>query len=278
MAIILEKFDSGGATIGPDSPNVDLSFAVIGTESDLDVRAMVEATIPAVVRGMVFQNYRIDHKGSGVWDVTVRYGRLEGEAGAAPESGSPPAAPGDPLGPSYSFETSGGTQHITQSLQTIARHGKPGKNAPDLKGAIGFNNDSVEGTDITVPVFRFSETYSIPAPLVTHAYKLTLFQLTGRTNAAAFKGFAAGEVLFLGASGSRRSLEKWEITYQFAASSNALNLQVGDIAGIDKKGWEYLWVRYGDVEDQKVLVKQPESVYVERVYEPGNFALLGIGG
>jgi hypothetical protein len=41
--------------------------------------------------------------------------------------------------------------------------------------------------------------------------------------------------------------------------------------------WEYLWVRYGDVEDQKVLVKQPESAYVERVYEPGNFALLGIG-
>jgi hypothetical protein len=36
-------------------------------------------------------------------------------------------------------------------------------------------------------------------------------------------------------------------------------------------------VRYGDVEDEKVLVKQPESVHVERVYEPGNFALLGIG-
>ena len=46
-----------------------------------------------------------------------------------------------------------------------------------------------------------------------------------------------------------RGLEKWELTYQFAASPNAVNLQVGDIQNINKKGWEYLWVRYGDVED-----------------------------
>jgi hypothetical protein len=277
VAIIVEKFDSGGATVGPDSPSVDLLFAVLGTESDLDVRALVEATIPAIFRGMIFQNYRIDHKGGGVWDVSVRYGREDTQADDAPPGNDPPQ-PNAPLGPSYTFETSGGTQHITQSLQTVAKHGKPGKIPPDHKGAIGFNNDSVEGTDITVPVFRFSETYSIPVALVTHGYKITLFQLTGRVNNAPFRGFAAGEVLFLGASGSRRGLEKWELTYQFAASPNAVNLQVGDIQNINKKGWEYLWVRYGDVEDQKVLVKQPESVYIERVYEPGNFALLGIGG
>jgi hypothetical protein len=277
VAIIVEKFDSGGATVGPDSPSVDLLFAVLGTESDLDVRALVEATIPAIFRGMIFQNYRIDHKGGGVWDVSVRYGREDSQADDAAPSNDPPQ-PEAPLGPSYSFETSGGTQHITQSLQTIAKHGKPGKNPPDLKGAIGFNNDSVEGTDITVPGFRFSETYSIPVALITHAYKITVFQLTGRVNNAPYKGFAAGEVLFLGASGSRRGLEKWEITYQFAASPNAVGLQVGDIQNINKKGWEYLWVRYGDVEDQKVLVKQPESVYIERVYEPGNLLLLGIGG
>ena len=54
-------------------------------------------------------------------------------------------------------------------------------------------------------------------------------------------------------------------------------LQVGDITGIDKKGWEYLWVRYADAEDQNVLVKRPIAAYVEQVYESGNFALLGIG-
>lgn len=275
-AIIVEKFDSKGATVGPDSPSVDLQFAVMGTEIDIEVRALVEGTIPAIYRGMVFKNYRIDHKGGGIWDVSVRYGENDTQADEA-DPGGAPAQPNDPLGPSYTFETSGGTQHITQSLETISKHGKPGTNPPDFKGAIGVSADAVEGTDITVPIFRFSETYAIPVLLITHAYKLRVFDLTGKVNNVAFKGFAAGEVLFLGASGSQRGVEKWEITYQFAASKNAVNLKVGDIQNINKKGWEYLWVRYGDVEDQKVLIKQPESVYIERVYDSANFALLGIG-
>jgi hypothetical protein len=65
-------------------------------------------------------------------------------------------------------------------------------------------------------------------------------------------------VLFLGASGSQRGTEDWEITFSFAASPNATGLTVGDITGIEpKKGWEYLWVRYADAEDAETLVKQP---------------------
>jgi len=81
----------------------------------------------------------------------------------------------------------------------------------------------------------------------------------------------------LGASGSKRGDDEWEITFRFAASPNVTGLTVGDITGVDKKGWEYLWVRYSDAEDQKVLVKQPTAVYVEKVYESGSFAGLGIG-
>ena len=52
-----------------------------------------------------------------------------------------------------------------------------------------------------------------------------------------------------------------------------------DITGIDKKGWEYLWVRYADVEDDaaKVLVKRPIGAYVEQVYDYASFLALGIG-
>jgi hypothetical protein len=54
---------------------------------------------------------------------------------------------------------------------------------------------------------------------------------------------------------------------------------VGPISNINKKGWEYLWVRYADSEDAnaKMLVKKPVAVYIERVYEEGDFAALGIG-
>ncbi|HHM13125.1 MAG TPA: hypothetical protein ENJ16_06195 [Planctomycetaceae bacterium] len=259
---IVEKFDSREATVGVDSPNIDLLYVVQGTDNDAVVKATVESTIPAIYDGLVFQDYHITPLGAGVWEVSVRYGKKE---------------PKDTGESQFSFDTGGGTTHITQSLQTVARYAPPGKVAPDFRGAIGVTHDSVEGTDITIPVYNFTETHYVDASLVTGAYKATLFALTGKTNNAAFKGFARGEVLFLGASGSLRSQEDWEITFRFAASPNVTGLVIGDIAGIDKKGWEYLWVRYADAEDQNVLVKKPIAVYVERVYEEGDFSLLGIG-
>jgi len=260
MAIsIIEKFDTREGTEGVEQSSVDLIFVVQGTEDDMAVRATVEANIPAFYLGLPFQEYRIKHLGNGIWDVSARYSSEE------------------PDESQFTFDTSGGTTHITQSLKTSAKYAPPGKAAPDFKGAIGVTTDSVEGTDITVPVYAFTETHFIDDALVTGAYKATLFFLTGKTNKNAFKGFAPGEVLFMGATGTKRGKDDWEITFRFAASPNVTGLKVGDIEGIDKKGWEYLWVRYADAEDEKVLVKQPIAVYVEQVYDEGDFAGLGIG-
>jgi hypothetical protein len=131
---------------------------------------------------------------------------------------------------------------------------------------------------LTVPVYHFSETHYLPDVIVTPAYRGTLFNLTGKVNGGAFKGFAVGECLFLGAAGAKRGSGDWEITFRFAASPNVANLTIGDITGVDKKGWEYLWVRYADRVDDtaKALVKKPVAAYVERVYEYGDFGLLGI--
>jgi hypothetical protein len=91
-----------------------------------------------------------------------------------------------------------------------------------------------------------------------------------------FKGFAAGEVLFLGASGSQRGDEDWEITFNYAASPNVTGLMVGDIGPVSKKGWEYLWVRYEDAEDEDAMcvVKRPVQVNIEKAYEYGAFVTL----
>ena len=189
MAVIIERYDSRETTVGVENPSVDLLYMVAGTEDDAAVRATVEATIPAIYAGLVFQSYHIAHQGGGVWEVSVRYGKREPK-----ETGQS----------SYSFDTGGGTTHITQSLETVGSYAPPGEDPPDFKGAIGVSTESVDGTDITIPVFNFKETHYIPAALITPAYKVILFQLTGKVNAFPFKGFAPGEVLFLGASGSQR--------------------------------------------------------------------------
>src|SRR5699024_6424318 len=149
-----------------------------------------------------------------------------------------------------------------------------GQTAPDYKGAIGYNNGNVNGTDILVHSYHFSETHYFAT--VSQAYKNTLFALTGKVNDATFKGLAAGECLFLGATGSKHGDGPWAVTYNFAGSPNQTGLVVGDITGISKDGWDYFWVHYAPKDDTnaKAVVQQPTAAYVEKVYERGDFSQL----
>ena len=263
MAVtVYEKWDSRETTIAEDS-SVDLRYIIRGTDDDAAANSALLAASPVLYGGLVRQSAHTERIAEDAWEGSVRYGMLE-----PPETGDS----------SFSFDTGGGTQHITQSLATVGAYSASGP-PPNFKGAVGATRDSVEGVDITVPVYNFSETHYIDAVLVTGAYKAALFSLTGTVNNAPFRGFAAGEVSFLGAAGSKRGQDDWEISYRFAASPNVVGLVVGDITGIAKRGWEYLWVRYQDTEDTdaKMLVKRPVAVYVEQVYPYGNFAGLGIG-
>lgn len=264
---IYEKFDSRVVTMGQD-PSAELRYSVRGTDDDYSARVAVQAGSPIAFDvyndgSLVLwrESISVEPVGGEVWEGMVRYGTV------------PPTDES-----TFSFDTGGGSQHVTQSIQNVNRYAPPGKTAPDCKGAIGVTPDSVEGVDVTVPTYQFSETHYLPDSFVTPAYKATLFSLTGKVNDSSFKGFAAGECLFLGASGSKRGGGDWEINYRFAASPNVTGLAVGDIVNIAKKGWEYLWVRYEDAEDTaaKALVKRPVAAYVERVYANGNFDLLGI--
>ena len=254
-----ERFDSRGATESSD-PTAELIYVVQGTDDDLQVRALVAATAPTTYAGLKRDNFTLETFGAGIWECKVHYIEFSSES-------------------QFSFDTGGGTQHITQSRANVQRQAAPGFVAPNFLGAIGVSNDRVDGTDIIVPVFNFTETHYLADALVDGAYKLALFHLTGKVNGNPFKGFAAGEVLFLGASGSKRGFDDWEITFRFAASPNAINLSLGAITGINKEGWHYLWIRFVDDEDvaAKSLIKRPVAAYVEQVYDYGNFSSLGIG-
>jgi hypothetical protein len=260
MAITIdERYDSREATESED-PTTELLYVVQGTDDDALVKALVAATAPAFYDGLRRDSLAISTVGGGVWECAVRYVKLESDS-------------------QFTFDTGGGAQHVTQSLATAGSYAAPDEIAPDFHGAIGVNQDQIEGTDVTVPVYNFTETHYIDDFLVTGAYKATLFFLTGRVNNASFKGFAKGEVLFLGASGAKRGFDDWEITFRFAASPNVTGLSLGSITGIDKEGWHYLWVRFTDDEDStaKTLIKKPIAAYVEQVYEYGDFSGLGIG-
>ncbi len=264
-ATIAELFAGRTETIGTRA-RAEIVYAVFGAADEIAVRALAISSIPAAYQGIPLTNIMLDERlNASTWKVRGIY--------EAPTQ----QQPSDTSGGAVSFDTGGGTQHITQSLQTVNRYGPSASAA--LGGAIGYDGQNVTGVDITVPVYQFSETHQLADAVISIGYRSVLFALTGSMNTAPFRGMNPGECLFLGASGSKRGTELWEITYKFAGSPNRSGLQIGDLGPITKRGWDYLWVQYGDDVDAaaQILIKKPVAVYVEQVYPAADFGALGIG-
>jgi hypothetical protein len=229
------------------------------------------------------ESYSVEYLGDDAWQLEVSYVK---------EGAEDPEQP-DPMRRTRSFDTGGGTQHITQSQpvgegQTLDFESRYPSGAANQSGAIGVDGDSVNGVDIVVPALTWTETYDVPHQFVTAQYIKNLSKVTGTVNANTFRTFPAGEILFLGASGSQewdsdKGDGPWNLSYKFVQSPNAGSgktlppLTIGSITGIEKDGHDYLWVRYEDAVQSNALIKRPKAVYVNQVYRRENFAQLGIG-
>ena len=257
---VLSKTDDG------ETGSAELLYDIDGTNDEQQALTALDGQAPATHKNLDRQELSVEPTDDQYrWVGTARYA-LDPADNAT----------------TFSFDTGGGSQHITNSRSTISKTAASGT-APDFKGAIGVTADSVEGLDITTPVFNFELRKFKDS--VTTAYLANVYDLTGKVNNAqvvltvngATITFEAGELLFLGASGGKTiGKGQWEINYRFAAQPNRTSIAVGDITVPAKKGWEYLWVRYKDAEHgaSKSIVKVPLAAYVEQVYESGDFSLL----
>jgi hypothetical protein len=228
-------------------------------------------------------SYTVEYLGDKAWQLEVTYSKDGGENDEQR----------DPMKRSRQFDTGGGTQHITQGLavgegQTLDFEFRFPSGAANQSGAIGVDGDSVNGVDVIIPQLTWTETYDVPNQYVTTDYIKALSKATGTVNDATFRTFAAGEVLFAGASGSQQwDSDKgdgpWSLSYKFVQSPNYGTgktlpaLTIGSITNIAKDGHDYLWVRYEDSVASNALIKLPKAVYVNRVYRRGDFSQLGIG-
>jgi len=274
MPEVWEHFNSRKTTLGPGGSSSERDFIIQGAEDEEEaIEALVAFASAEGAFGLDRQDAGVDPIGPDLWYGSVTYG--------LPSKNKQEKETGDY---EITFDTGGATQHITQSLGTPGKFAAEGGVAPDFQSAIGVsgppNDRKVEGTDIVIPNLTFTRTHYLSNAQVTPSYVKTLARLTGKKNAAPFASFAAGEVLFLGASGSKRAEADWQVAFHFAASENLANLLVGGITVTSKPGWDYMWVWYEAYEDTtlKMLLQRPRFVYVETVHEDGDFSLMGIGG
>ncbi len=222
-------------------------------------------TAPAVTvdTGYLYrQDIRCQERGVGVWEVTVPYSKDTQVPGSV----------------TFAFDTTGGSFHITHSKET---RNKYGTTTVDYKQAINVVKDGgdmrVEGSDIVIPSLKLSYSIRQPQGVVDEEYARMIARLTGCTNSTEFRGFDPGEVLFLGGTGSDGTNAEAEVTLQFAAEQNLQDLMIGAISGIEKAGFDLLWVMWKDDEDGGKPTKSPLQVNVERVYEEQDLAgILGL--
>jgi len=291
MAItFIEDGDSRQATIvrrgRKATSSYTKSFKAFGTQDDTELHAEINRQIstqgygwqyPGVSDAQLWvEQYSVAYLGDDAWQVTINYEK----AGAEPETP-------DPLKRARSFDTTGGTQHITQACSvgsggTLDFEKRYPSSATNMSGAIGVDSNGVNGVDIVVPQLQWQEQYDVPNAYVTAEYIRGVAGITGTTNNASFRGFDAGEVLFLGCSGSQewddeKGKGPWSLSYRFVASKNVTGQTIGGISGIQKKGHEYLWVRYEDAVSSNTVFKRPKAVYVSKVYKDSDFSALGIG-
>ena len=267
MAItVYEAFPSREFIAGGDNPSINLNWIVLGTSDELVAKNAALAVSPVIYDGLFYRDMAGKETAPGVWECQARYGARK-----------PPTQ----LDYKFAFDTTGGKQKITQSLETVHKYAPGGKTAADHKGAIGVTDHGVEGCEVVVPRFSWSETWQLPIAGYGWAYSQTLKAITGRVNGWRFRGFPAGQVLFHGGKGSASTKDPTliEITYSFEQSDDVRAQTIGDIVGVAKAGWQYLWVQYQETHDTtaKSFARRPVGVYVERVYDVANFGMLGIG-
>jgi hypothetical protein len=273
-AYTYEMHDSRDLTDGFDGPAAVLRYRTIRAADEAAALASVATVAPSAFDGLPLKNYRLTPHGGGVFTTEANYGTKDSApAPGQGDSANPPGSEGNPretptqpgeeahLSDEYSFDTSGGTVHITQSILTKEIQNRGGGGLlPATGGAIGVSKDGVAGTDKVSPKLEFSITKEVAF--------ITL----------AFFGFAAGEVLFLGARGQRQG-DEWKVQYAFLTGKNRAEFVIvpGVLILHDVGGHDHIWVEYEDAESAGDLIQRPKRAYLEQIYESEDFTALGLG-
>ncbi len=254
-ALVHKDFEAEGFA-GRDLAELPVKYWVKGPSDYFEARAELIAQADRVYDGLIAAKYHVLRVGPTTWEGMVIY----------------EPAPQDEW--EFNFEIATEQVLFTQALQNVGNFAPAGQTAPDFKGSIGVTRDGIQGTQVPISTYAWSETHFFDRAFIDDSYRSILANCAGKMNDAVFRRFPKGDVIFDGATGSlsRRS-EQWQVNYKFRRSPNATNLVIGNITVASKLGWDYLWVHYVEFPDITAgrLVKIAGSAHVDRVVNFADF-------
>lgn len=261
MSVIVHlDFESQGYA-ARDLGELPVKYWVKGTADYAEARIELIAQAARVYDGLVAAKYHVIRVGPTTFEGMVVYEPV----------------PVDEW--EFNFEIATEQVLFTQALENVGNYAPTGQTAPDFRGAIGVTRDGITGTQVPVGTYAWSETHYFDRAAIDDSYRATLAATAGKMNAATFRRFPRGEVIFDGAVGSiARSSPQWQINFKFRQSKNATNLPIADITVASKLGWDYLWVHYVEFPDMTAgrLVRIPGSAHVDRVINFADFNAMGL--
>ena len=251
--------------------SVEHQYRISGTLDETEALEAVEAEAPTAFYNALRGEVSVASNGRKQWIGTVPYETPEKQTGTK----------------DFQFDTTGSTVHITTSLATRASYARDGFSPPNNKQLIGVTAEKdIQGVDINFPAFKFQLTKYIAIEDLTQTYVGVIKNTTAKVNSSEYVievlpgvsfTFAAGEVLFMGATGvERKEQEDMAITFNFVQADNESDLNIGDILVSSKRGHDYLWVFCDSTKVGDSMPPRPLYAYVEQVYSERSFSDLDV--
>jgi len=264
---IREMAGQSGVDSVKGTDSIERSFLCKGTTDPLEARqAILNQRIPLELD--VFANLNLDSLG---WELYARDDQWKFKAlySFTPQPGNY----------TINMDSTGGTVNVMEAFAQT-RTDAPGETGGNFGTSINVDKQgNPKGVSKVIPALKLNIAARLSAGITADplAYAKLVTNVTGYTNSAPYLTFAAGELLFLGATGEIVG-DTPLLTYTFAASPNLTGLNIGNIT-VNKGGHQYIWFSYKTQKDTPsgLNVEIATAAYVATVYGAADFSVLGIG-
>ena len=258
-----------------------VTYIVEGTEDDITACTSAYEFAPDEFSEIPKKSASVAERlTENAWKIEVNYGSESksstGDSGSEDDEAT------------MNFDCSAGTKHMTQAIEQTCVYAGSGesKDSSDEASAvpIGWNGkdgseSEAAGVDVSIGELRETYTKTMSKSKVTGtSWKRKVAELVGKVNSGSFKGWNAGEVMFLGCSYSAPSKgsKKVSVSFHFAIRLNESKATVAGQNIGSKKGFEYLWALTDDEVRDGERKRKVRKIYKAVVCETDGFGGLGI--
>ena len=246
-------------------------------EADVVMACRSSSSVPKTYLGLLLQKYTVVERISAKrWKVNAEY---KGTAdGSSPRNDDNSGERKEKV--SIEFGVSTATR--TVSLGRVRSYG----DMPEYGGLIdvqesGDGTLEPRGISVYVPTGTMTITHYFKKSQWTTKLRNKIAYRRCRYNSDSFRGFAHGELLFVGESVNYSDGDPYvEVQFKFLISENSDDIEVGNMTGISKRGWHGLWCKYRKdvktVNGKKYQVIEPQGVAIEKIYKAADFTEMGL--